>query len=210
VAEDSVLLRTGIVRLLEDEGFETVAEAGTSDELLKRVAGYEPDAAIVDIRMPPNNTDDGLRAADLIAERHPAVGVLVLSQYLDTGYALRLLDSGTPGRGYLLKQSIQNFEQFTDAVRRVCAGDSVLDPAIVRTLLDRSRKNDPLADLSQREHEVLALMAEGRSNAAIAEQLFLGSKTVESHVHNIFQKLGMSQARDDHRRVLAVLAYLQA
>jgi DNA-binding NarL/FixJ family response regulator len=210
IAEDSLLLRQGLARLLADHGLVTVAEASTYDELIRKVAGYEPDVAIVDIRMPPTNSDEGLRAAALITERHPAVAVLVLSQYLEPAYALRLLDSGAPGRGYLLKDSIHDIDEFASSVRHVAAGGSLVDPEIVRRLLARSRSESPLDDLTEREREVLALMAEGRSNVAIAERLFLGVKTVEGHVRNIFMKLGIEQARDDHRRVLAVLAYLRA
>ena len=164
---------------------------------------------ITDIRMPPGHTDEGLRAAETIAERHPEVGVLVLSQHLEPRFAFRLLEAGTPGRGYLLKDSVQEIEEFVAAVLRVADGGSVVDPAIVQLLLSRERTRNPIEDLSPRELEVLSFMAQGRSNSAIAEQLFLGIKTVESHVHNIFMKLGIDDVRDDHRRVLAVIAFLR-
>lgn len=209
IAEDSELLRLGIVRLLEDHGIETVAQAGNAEELLRQVGGYEPDVVITDIRMPPGHTDEGLHAAETIAERHPNVGVLVLSQHLEPRFAFRLLEAGTPGRGYLLKDSVQEIEEFVAAVLRVADGGSVVDPAIVQLLLSRERTRNPIEALSPRELEVLSFMAQGRSNSAIAEQLFVGIKTVESHVHNIFMKLGIDDVRDDHRRVLAVIAFLR-
>jgi serine/threonine-protein kinase PknK len=198
-----------MANLLSRRGFEIVGQAGDGDELLRKVAGYNPDVAIVDIRMPPTGTDEGLRAADLIGERHPATAVLVLSDYLEPEYATRLLTAGSPGRGYLLKKTVTNLDEFAAAIQRVAAGESVVDPAIVRNVLGRLHRHDPLAELSAREREILALMAEGRSNHGIAERLVISERTVENHVASVFQKLALDQTLDDHRRVLAVLAYLQ-
>jgi serine/threonine-protein kinase PknK len=209
IADDSLLLREGMANLLSRRGFEIVGQAGDGDELLRKVAGYNPDVAIVDIRMPPTGTDEGLRAADLIGERHPATAVLVLSDYLEPEYATRLLTAGSPGRGYLLKKTVTNLDEFAAAIQRVAAGESVVDPAIVRNVLGRLHRHDPLAELSAREREILALMAEGRSNHGIAERLVISERTVENHVASVFQKLALDQTLDDHRRVLAVLAYLQ-
>ena len=210
VAEDSVLLREGIVRLLEDHGFEVVGQAGDAEDLVRKVSAHKPDVAVVDIRMPPTNTDDGLRAALEIRRRLPATGVLVLSQYVEEGYALELVGDSADGTGYLLKDRVADVDRFADAVRRVGDGGSVLDPEVVAVLLGRRRRDDPLAELTDREREVLALMAEGRSNAAIAEQLVVTERAVEKHVTSIFGKLGLSPAPEDHRRVLAVLAFLRA
>jgi DNA-binding NarL/FixJ family response regulator len=196
--------------MLAGSGFEVVAEAGDGAELLRKVAGHRPDVAVADIRMPPTGTDEGLRAAELIAARHPDVAVLILSDYLEPEYALRLLEAGTPGRGYLLKETLTDRETIADAIRRLAAGQSVVDPAIVRRVLGRLRKRDPLAELSERERAILALMAEGRSNHAIAERLVVSERTVESHVSSVFGKLGLAATPDDHRRVLAVLAYLRS
>jgi DNA-binding NarL/FixJ family response regulator len=210
VAEDSVLLREGIVRLLEDAGFEVVAQAGDAEDLVRKVSAHKPDVAIVDIRMPPTSTDDGLRAALEIRSRRPGTGVLVLSQYVEEGYALDLVADSAEGTGYLLKDRVADVERFVDAVRRVGEGGSALDPEVVAHLLGRRRRDDPLAELTEREQEVLALMAEGRSNAAIAEQLVVTERAVEKHVTSIFSKLGLAPATDDHRRVLAVLTFLRA
>jgi DNA-binding NarL/FixJ family response regulator/class 3 adenylate cyclase len=210
LAEDSVLLREGIARLLEDGGFEVVGQAGTADELLLKVRSYSPDVALVDIRMPPTHTDEGLRAAKEIRQKHPDTGVLVLSQYVEAGYAMELLSESAEGVGYLLKDRVSDVEEFRSAVRRVAEGGSALDPTVVSQLVGRRRRDDPIAELTPREREVLELMAEGRSNHAIAEQLVVTERAVEKHVTNIFGKLGLAPAAEDHRRVLAVLAFLQS
>ncbi len=209
LADDSVLLREGVVRLLEEAGFDVVAQSGTADDLLRHVAMHKPDVAIVDIRMPPTHTDEGLRAAQEIRESHPDVGVLLLSQYVEPAYAMALLESSAEGVGYLLKDRVADLEQFGTAVRRVADGGSALDPAVVSELVGRKRRDDPLDLLTAREREVLELMAEGRSNQAIAERLFVTLRAVEKHVTSIFTKLGLPASTDDHRRVLAVLAYLR-
>jgi DNA-binding NarL/FixJ family response regulator len=210
VAEDSVLLREGIVRLLEDAGCEVVGQAGDADDLVRKVSGHKPDVAIVDIRMPPTHTDDGLRAALEIRRRLPDTGVLLLSQYVEEGYALELVGDSAGGTGYLLKDRVADVEAFVDAVRRVGEGGSALDPEVVATLLGRRRRDDPLGELTGREREVLGLMAEGRSNQAIAEQLVVTERAVEKHVTSIFGKLDLVPAPEDHRRVLAVLTFLRA
>ena len=210
VADDSVLLREGIVRLLEEAGFEVVGQAGDADDLLRKVAAHRPDVAIVDVRMPPTNTDDGLRAALRMRAEHPQVAVLVLSQYVEEGYANELLAASAEGVGYLLKDRVADVERFVDAVRRVAAGGSALDPEVVSRLLGRRRRDDPLEEITPREREVLTLMAEGRSNHAIAEQMVVTERAVEKHVTSIFSKLGLAPAPEDHRRVLAVLTYLRA
>ena len=210
VADDSVLLREGIVRLLEEHGFDVVGQAGDADDLLRKVAAHKPDVALVDIRMPPTNTDDGLRAAREIGRRHPDTSVLVLSQYLDQDYALEVLGDAASGIGYLLKDRVADVEPFADAVRRVAAGGSAVDPEVLAQLVGRARGRDPLAELSPREREVLELMAEGRSNQAIAEQLVVTERAVEKHVTRIFDKLGLTPAPEDHRRVLAVLTFLRS
>jgi DNA-binding NarL/FixJ family response regulator len=210
VADDSVLLREGIVRLLEESGFDVVAQAGDAEDLVRKVAAHKPDVAVVDIRMPPTNTDDGLRAALEIRGRLPETGVLVLSQYVEEGYALDLVGDSAGGVGYLLKDRVADVERFVDAVKRVAEGGSALDPEVVSQLLGRARRDDPLEVLSRREREVLELMAEGRSNAAIAEQLVITERAVEKHVTSIFGKLDLAPAPADHRRVLAVLTYLRA
>jgi DNA-binding NarL/FixJ family response regulator len=209
VADDSLLMREGITHALSSRGFDVVAQADNGDDLIRRIAGHRPDVALVDIRMPPTGTDEGLRAAELIAEAHPRVGVLVLSDHLEPEYATRLLQHGTPGRGYLLKDSVTDLDRFADAIRRVAAGESVVDPAIVRQILETLRVDDPLAGLSERELEILALMAEGRSNHAIAESFVISERTVETHIGRVFTKLGLEATPDDHRRVLAVLAFLR-
>jgi DNA-binding NarL/FixJ family response regulator/class 3 adenylate cyclase len=210
LAEDSVLLREGIARLLEDAGFEVVGQAGNADELLLKVRSYSPEVAIVDIRMPPTQTDEGLQAARQIREQYPGTGVLVLSQYLETAYALELLSESAEGVGYLLKDRVADIDTFVGAVRRVGEGGSALDPAVVAQLVGRQRRNDPVADLTPREREVLELMAEGRSNQAIADSLVVTERAVEKHVTSIFGKLRLPASPDDHRRVLAVLTYLRS
>ena len=209
IADDSVLLREGVSRLLAEAGFEVVGQAGNADELLREVADNSPDVAIVDIRMPPTHTDEGLRAARELRTRHPTLGVLVLSQYVRPSYAFELLADNASGVGYLLKDRVSDLQELTDAVERVGAGGSVLDPSVVSQLVGRRRTgHDAIDDLSDREREVLALMAEGRSNRAIAERLFIAERTVEKHVKSILMKLHIAESQDDHRRVLAVLAYL--
>jgi len=210
IADDSVLLREGVARLLEEGGFEVVAQAGDADDLMRKVAAHKPDVAVVDVRMPPTNTDDGLRAAHRIREEFPDTGVLVLSQYVEEGYAMELLSDSAEGVGYLLKDRVADIERFTDSVRRVAQGGSALDPEVVAQLLGRRRQEDPLEDLTPREREVLGHMAEGRSNHAIAEALVVTERAVEKHVTSIFGKLRLTPAPEDHRRVLAVLTYLRA
>jgi DNA-binding NarL/FixJ family response regulator len=210
VADDSVLLREGIVKLLESEGFNVVGQSGTADDLMLKVRSYAPDVAVVDIRMPPTHTDEGLRAAQEIREKHPGTGVLVLSQYVEADYALELLADSAEGVGYLLKDRVSDIKDFAAAVRRVGEGGSALDPAIVSQLVGRRRKDDPIDALTPREREVLELMAEGRSNRAIAERLFVTERAVEKHVTSIFSKLHLPASSDDHRRVLAVLALLRS
>jgi DNA-binding NarL/FixJ family response regulator len=197
------------VRVLEDAGFEVVAQAGDADDLLRKTRAHKPDVAVVDVRMPPTNTDDGLRAAQVIRAELPDVSVLVLSQYVEEGYALELLGESAAGVGYLLKDRVAEIDRFTDAVRRVAEGGSALDPDVVSQLLGRGGA-DPLDELTPREREVLGLMAEGRTNRAISEQLVITERAVEKHVTSIFSKLGLETSPDDHRRVLAVLAYLRA
>ncbi len=210
IAEDSVLLREGLARLLEDNGFDVVGQAENGDQLLLKVRSYDPDVAIIDIRMPPTHTDEGLRAAHEIREKHPRTGVLVLSQYVEPGYALELLQDSAEGVGYLLKDRVADVGEFADAVRRVGEGGSALDPTVVSQLVGRNRRDDPLAALTPREREVLELMAEGRSNQGIAERLVVTERAVEKHVTSIFSKLRLPAASEDHRRVLAVLTFLRA
>ena len=209
VADDSVVLREGIVRILGDSGFEVVAQAGDADDLVRKVSAHKPDVAIVDVRMPPTNTDDGLRAAQKIRAEYPGTGVLVLSQYIEEGYALELLSENAEGVGYMLKDRVADVERFTESVRRVGEGGSALDPEVVAQLLGRRRREDPLEELSPREREVLELMAEGRSNQAIAEKMVVTLRAVEKHVTSIFGKLRLPADEQDHRRVLAVLTYLR-
>ena len=208
VADDSVLLREGVVRLLEEAGFEVVGQAGDGEELMRKARAHKPDVAIIDIRMPPTHTDEGLRAARAIREELPDTGVLVLSQYVEEEYALELLGDDAAGVGYLLKDRVSDLERFADAVRRVAEGGSALDPEVVSQMLGRRRIEDPLAELTPREREVLGLMAEGRSNQAIAAALVISERAVEKHVTSIFAKLNLPPAAEDHRRVLAVLAFL--
>jgi DNA-binding NarL/FixJ family response regulator len=210
LADDSLLLREGVARLLEEAGLEVVAQSGDAEDLLRKVGAHKPDVAVVDVRMPPTHTDEGLRAAAEIRERFPAVGVLVLSQYIEEAYAMELLSSDASGVGYLLKDRVADLDRFVDAVRRVGEGGSALDPEVVSRLLGRRREADPLAEISPREREVLQLMAEGRSNHAIANELVVTERAVEKHVTSIFTKLNLPPTADDHRRVLAVLTYLRA
>jgi DNA-binding NarL/FixJ family response regulator len=210
IAEDSVLLRDGLARLLGDSGFDVVAECGTAEELLLKVRSFPPDVAVVDIRLPPTHQDEGLRAALEIRERHPSVGVLVLSQYLELGLALQLLTESADGVGYLLKDRITDVDEFVAAVRRVADGGSALDPVIVSTLLSKRRADDPLAQLTPREHEVLELMATGSSNQGIADALVITLRAVEKYVSTIFTKLGLPSTKSESRRVLAVLLYLRS
>jgi DNA-binding NarL/FixJ family response regulator len=210
LAEDSVLLREGLSRLLGEAGFDVVAVAGDAESVLELVDKHRPDVAVLDIRMPPSHTDEGLRAAYDIRLRYPEVGILVLSQYVETAYAVRLMAEGAEGVGYLLKDRVSNVAELADAVRRVGSGGCVVDPHVVSRLLGRKRPASGLDRLSERERDVLSLMAEGRSNHSIAERLFMSDKTVESHVRTIFTKLDLAPSGDDHRRVLAVLRYLRA
>jgi len=208
VADDSVLLREGVARLLEDAGFAVVGRSGTATDLMLKVRSYSPDVAIVDIKMPPTYTDEGVQAAREIREKYPHTAVLVLSQYAEPGFALELLQDSAERVGYLLKDRINDVPEFTAAVRRVASGGSALDASVVSQLVDRRRRDDPLAELTPREREVLQLMAEGLSNVAIAERIVVTEHAVEKHVTNIFQKLRLPPAPETHRRVLAVLAYL--
>jgi DNA-binding NarL/FixJ family response regulator len=211
VADDAVILREGLARLLGEAGFEVIGLAADADELFALVERERPDVAIVDIRMPPTHTDEGLQAAKLIRARWPQVGILVLSQYVQARYAVELLAGGTERVGYLLKDRVSDLEELAASVRRIGEGGSVLDPAVVAQLVGQRRKGDtPLEDLTERELEVLALMAEGRSNKAIGERLFITEHTVEKHVKNIFATLRLPQSEDDHRRVLAVVTFLNA
>ena len=210
VADDSVLLREGLVRLLQESGCEVVAQAGDADELLRKARAHKPAVAIVDVRMPPENTDDGLRAALTIRNEHPETSVLVLSQYIEEQYAIELIGEASEGIGYLLKERITDVSTLLEAVHRVASGGSVIDPLVVSQLLRRHRQQDPLEELSEREREVLELMAEGRSNHAIASRLVISERAVEKHVTSIFSKLKLPPAEDDHRRVLAVLTFLRA
>jgi DNA-binding NarL/FixJ family response regulator len=210
IADDEALLREGLARLLEDAGFEVAGRCGDADALLRLVEARRPDVAIVDIRMPPNQGDDGLLAAQEIRRRHPDVGVLVLSHYLDSRYAARLLEEVPERAGYLLKDRISEVAVIADALRRIDEGECVIDPTIVSRLVARKRARGPLDVLTGREREVLALVAEGRSNGAIGEQLFLSRKTVDAHISQIFLKLDLRESPEDHRRVLAVLAFLRS
>ena len=210
VADDAVLIREGVVRILREAGFDVQAQAGNADDLLLHVRSLVPDVAVVDIRMPPTHTDEGLRAAQRIRAEYPGVGVLVLSQYVEPGYALELLAGSAEGVGYLLKERIGNIDEFVGAVRRVADGGSALDPAVVSEIVGRRRRDDPLALLTPREREVLELMAQGRSNQGIAERLVVTERAVEKHVTSIFAKLQLPPVAGDHRRVLAVLTYLRA
>jgi DNA-binding NarL/FixJ family response regulator len=210
IAEDSVLLREGVARLLDDAGFDVVAQCGTADELLLKVRSFPPDVAVVDIRLPPTHNDEGLRAAIEIRDRHPSVGVLVLSQYVELGLALKLLTESPDGVGYLLKDRITDVDEFVASVRRVADGGSALDPIIVSTLLSRRRPDDPISQLTPREREVLELMATGSSNQGIADALIITLRAVEKYVSTIFTKLGLPSTKSESRRVLAVLLFLRS
>jgi DNA-binding NarL/FixJ family response regulator len=210
IAEDEALLREGLAGLLETAGVEVVGRSGRPDDLMAQVARLGPDAAIVDIRMPPTHTDEGLVAAARIRDEHPAVAVLVLSNYLESRYAMRLLEEHPESVGYLLKERVSDVAVLVDALRRVTERECVLDPTIVRRLVTRPREPGPLAELTEREREVLGLIAEGHSNGAISAQLVLSLKTVETHIRAIFMKLGLDETPEYHRRVLAVLTYLRA
>jgi DNA-binding NarL/FixJ family response regulator len=209
VADDSPLLREGVAHVLAENGIDVVAQVGDPTALLRAVEELQPDLAIIDVRMPPTQTDEGARAAVEIRARHPHVALLLLSQVIEAQYALTLLSEHPHGFGYLLKDRVLAIDDFLQSVNRVAAGGTAIDPDVVRQLLGRQRAKDPLDELTPREREILALMAEGRSNHGICQKLFLSPKTVESHVHNIFAKLDITAAADDHRRVLAVLAYLR-
>lgn len=210
VAEDSAILREGIVRLLTDEGFEVPAHCGDTGPLLDLVTQHRPDVVLLDIRMPPTHTDEGIRAAAAIRERHPGTGVLLLSQYVETAGTVQALLQNQHGFGYLLKERVADADELADALKRVADGGTVVEPEVVTRLMDAPRPADPLDELTAREREVLALMAEGRSNEAIAQRLVIGGKTVETHVRNIFTKLQLEADLMDHRRVMAVLTYLRA
>jgi DNA-binding NarL/FixJ family response regulator len=209
VGDDSLLFREGLTRLLRDHGFAVVATAPDPDRLLAEVARHHPDVAIVDIRMPPTQSTEGLEAAKTIRDASPDIGVLVLSQHVETHHALDLLAERPGGLGYLLKDRVSDLQEFCAAIRRIGEGGSAIDPEVVSRLLSRRRKHDPLAELTERERQVLALMAEGQSNQGIAEHLYLSPKTVETHVHRIFTKLGLFIDDSSHRRVLAVLTFLR-
>jgi DNA-binding NarL/FixJ family response regulator len=210
IADDSILFREGVAQLLERAGFEVVGQSGTAEDLMLKVTSYKPDVAIVDLRMPPTHTDEGMRAAREIRARHPEVGVLVLSQYVEAPYMMELLKGDIEGVGYLLKDGIRDVGEFADSVRRVAEGGSAFDPAVVSRLVGQRQGDNPLDALTPREREVLELMAQGRSNQAIAEKLVVTHGAVEKHVRSIFGKLGLPVSAEDHRRVLAVLTYLNS
>jgi DNA-binding NarL/FixJ family response regulator len=210
IADDAMLLREGIARLLTEAGFDVVAQSATADDLLEKINAHSPDVAIVDIRMPPTYTDEGLQAARQIRASHPATGILILSQHADVGVAAALLADSAVGVGYMLKETVEDLEEFAGAIRRVAKGGSVLDPTIVSQLIGRQRVDDPIGQMPAREREVLQLMAEGRSNQGIAEHLALSERSVQMHVASIFERLAIPTGGDDHRRVLAVLAFLRS
>jgi DNA-binding NarL/FixJ family response regulator len=208
IAEDAAVIRAGLAEILTDRGHEIVAAVGDAEALRDAVSALDPDVAIIDVRMPPSHTDEGLRAAIAIRRDHPGIGILVFSQYIETRYAADLLATRSGGVGYLLKDRVANVAEFTDAIARVAAGGTAFDPEVVSGLLNAGRHASALAVLTAREHDVLALMAEGRSNSAIADRLVVSERAVEKHISNIFSKLGLPPSDSDHRRVLAVLAYL--
>jgi DNA-binding NarL/FixJ family response regulator len=210
IAEDSVLLREGLIRLLTEAGIEIVGQAGDGEDLLRKTRAHKPDVVITDIRMPPTQTDEGLRAAQVIRGELPQTGVLVLSQHVEEAYVMELLGENAEGVGYLLKDRVADVERFVEAVERVARGGSALDPEVVSHMLGRRRREDPLAELTPREREVLGLMAEGYSNSAVAAQLVVTERAVEKHVTNIFGKLNFASEPNHHRRVLAVLAYVRS
>jgi DNA-binding NarL/FixJ family response regulator len=210
IAEDAAVIRAGLAEVLADRGHEIVAAVGDAEAQKQAVAEHEPDAAVVDVRMPPDHTDEGLRAALAIRKSHPTVGILVFSQYVETRYAADLLATGSGGVGYLLKDRVANVSEFAAAIARVAAGGTALDPEVVAGLLNATRHASSLQTLTAREHDVLTLMAEGRSNNAIAGHLFVSERAVEKHISNIFAKLDLPPSDSDHRRVLAVLAYLRS
>jgi DNA-binding NarL/FixJ family response regulator len=210
IADDEVLLREGLERLLREAGLDVVGKVGTADELRRKIELARPDVAIVDIKMPPTHTDEGLVVAEEIREAHPEIGVLVLSHYVEPRYAMRLVEQHTGGVGYLLKERVSDVAVLVDALARVHEGECVVDPTIVARLVNRRRAPGALDELTERERDVLVLIAEGRSNRGISERLYLSPKTIEAHVKHIFMKLGVDESPDDHRRVLAVLAYLRA
>jgi DNA-binding NarL/FixJ family response regulator len=210
VADDNLLVREGLAALLREAGMDVVGQCASADDLLVKVRSYKPDVAVVDVRMPPTNTDEGLRAAREIRSRHPETGVMILSQYLEVSLAMRLLAESAEGLGYLLKDRVTDLEEFTSALRRVAEGGSALDPLVVSQLLSGGRNGDPLGSLTPREREVLELVAQGRSNKAIAEELVITVRAVQKHVTSIFGKLNLPATDDDHRRILAVLTYLRA
>jgi DNA-binding NarL/FixJ family response regulator len=210
IGEDHVLLRAGVARLLTDFDFEVVAEVSDAEHLLRAVADHRPDVAICDVRMPPTFTDEGIQAALVIRSQFPDTAVLVLSQYVEERYAIDLISNDTNRIGYLLKDRISDVADFIEAVRRVGEGGTALDPEVITQLLVRSRRRDPISTLTEREHQVLRLMAEGRTNSAVGSALFIGESAVEKHVSNIFGKLDLLPADTDHRRVLAVLRYLES
>lgn len=210
IADDSVLFRDGLARVLAAAGFEVVAQANAPDEFYEQIERVRPDVAIVDIRMPPTYTSEGIAVAEQIRERYPSTAVLVLSQFLEPQFAMKLLSRASRSVGYVLKDSVTDVAEFAEAVRRIGCGEAVVDPAVVAQMLNRQRQHNPIDRLSTREREVLGLIAEGRSNVSISQKLFVSSKTVEAHVSRIFTKLGLTDTPDDHRRVLAVLLFLRA
>jgi DNA-binding NarL/FixJ family response regulator len=210
IADDSLLIRDGLASLLRDSGVEVVAQSDSGDDLVRKVGSHRPDVAIIDIRMPPTHTDEGLQAAAEVRRRYPEVGILILSQHVEIGVATRLLAESAAGIGYLLKDRVTDFQDFTAALRQVARGGSVLDPKVVSQLLSGGDAHDPLRELTAREREVIALVAEGRSNKGIGERLFITERAVQKHVTSIFLKLGLAPSDDDHRRILAVLAYVRS